>query len=57
MNRQKVYLWFSHDDARDGKVYHVPQEEGKEPVKCTAITTDPTPPTESSKFLQATFLA
>jgi hypothetical protein len=49
-------LWFSERKAKDGKFFFVPLEGGKKIAKCTEITMDKEPPSESSKFLSAAYL-
>jgi len=54
--KEKVNLWFSQEKAQKGKYYFIPIEDGKKVVKCTGITLDKVPPSESSKFLSAAYL-
>lgn len=54
--KEKVCLWFSERKAKDGKFFFVPLEGGKKLAKCTEITMEKEPPSESSKFLSAAYL-
>lgn len=54
--KEKVNLWFSPERAKKGKYYFIPIEDGKKVVKCTGITLDKDPPSNSSKFLTAAYL-
>jgi len=54
--KEKVCLWFSERKAKDGKFFFVPIEDGKKLAKCTEITMDKEPPSDSSVFLSAAYL-
>jgi hypothetical protein len=58
MDRIKVNLWYSERQAKKGRIYHVPLSttEDDEVTKCTAITTDRQPPTDTAKFVTAEYL-
>ncbi|MCP4216200.1 MAG: hypothetical protein GY765_16250 [bacterium] len=54
--KEKMYLWFSKTMAGKGRLFFVPSKD-VEPVKCTAITRDLKPPTNSSTFIIDTYLS
>ncbi len=56
MKEKKVRLWFSQKKAEEGKVFYVPSKDGKEVTRCTAMSLDNEPPTESSEFIREEYL-
>ena len=54
--REKVNLWYSETKAQEGKYFFFPCAGGKEVIKCTGITLDNQPPSDSSKFLSDFYL-
>jgi hypothetical protein len=54
--KEKVNLWFSQEKAQKGKYYFIPIDDGKKVVKCTGITLDNVPPSNSSVFLSTAYL-
>ncbi len=52
----KYNLWYSAQRAERGEIFHVPCQETNEVTRCTAITMDQTPPTESSEFISIAYL-
>ena len=54
--KEKVNLWFSKEKAQKGEYYFIPIDDGKKVVKCTGITLNKEPPSDSSEFLSAAYL-
>ena len=54
--KEKVNLWFSQKEAQNGKYFFIPINDGKKVVKCTGITLNKEPPSESSEFLSTAYL-
>lgn len=58
MDRVKVNLWYSERQAKKGRIYHVPisLSEDDKVAKCTDITMDREPPTDTAKFIAVEYL-
>ncbi|MDQ1350298.1 MAG: hypothetical protein QG657_599 [Acidobacteriota bacterium] len=56
--RTKVNLWFSEREARADRFFFVPVKKGKKKkvTRCTGITLDTQPPSDTSEFLTAAYL-
>ncbi|MCX6583174.1 MAG: hypothetical protein NT166_23615 [Candidatus Aminicenantes bacterium] len=54
--RTKVNLWFSEREARADRFFFVPVKKGKKVTRCTGITLDKQPPSDTSVFLAAAYL-
>ena len=54
--KEKINLWYSESKAKEGKFFYVPTGDGKNVEKCTGITLDDAPPSDTSEFLAAEFL-
>jgi hypothetical protein len=56
LKREKFTLWFSKTQAKKGKIFYVPLENGDKLVECTAITRSSKPPSKSAKLLTMKYL-
>lgn len=56
LKREKFNLWFSKSQAKKGKTFYVPLENGDKMIECTAITRGVEPPSKSATLLTTTYL-
>ncbi len=56
LKREKFNLWFSKTQAKKGKTFYVPVENGDKVIECTAITSGLEPPSKSAKLLTTKYL-
>ena len=54
--KERVNLWHSEKKAQKGGYFFIPIDGGKKVIKCTGITLDDEPPSDSSEFLFEAFL-